>query len=162
MSTYIGTQITDAIATLLSTITKDSGKRTDIGLQIDIDKAHVDAHEYCGIVIMEGSERFLGREAGLLTTEIEYTIDAKVNSRLASSEGHASSPKSVHAILGDIVADIRETLESEWCPLSSLGASLKYDGLTRHLVADAGELIGVEMRYLVIFAAKDGDFSSIP
>lgn len=159
---YLGTHITDRLATLLEGITEDAGSRTNIGMRVYENQPMSNELEAPCVLLLEGDESGAERSAGLANTEIEYTVSAYVNRLTAQARNYTGDPAAERAIQGNMIADIREALESGQCPLSDLHATLTFVGLRRIHHEAGGELTGVELGYTVQFGAVDGDFCNTP
>lgn len=162
MSIYIGTQITAQLKTLLEGVTQANGSHTDVGESVLVNQRISNEDEAPCVVLMEGDENGQEEAAGLVQTSIGYTVSAYVNRLETLIGGYSAEPAAEWVIKGALIQDLREKLEPRWCPLSAFNATLTYEGASREAHDAAGELCGVELRYLVQFSAAHGDFHTIP
>lgn len=162
MSVYLATQVTARIKTLLEQITRDNGSQTDIGARVYVNRLQTNEHEAGSCELLEGDETGQDREAGLLQTDIDYSISAWESRLETAIEDYTQDPHAEYVIQGAIIADIRSRLESKWCQLQDLGATLRYVGAERQPHQGAGELCGVTVRYAARFSAVDGNFYTVP
>lgn len=177
MSLYLRSAITARIHSMLRQITRETGSRTDLGARIFVGQAHaINATDLPCFVLTPGDESGIDREAGLVRTSVSYSIGAFFNrldpslQYLAGPEGGAVYEKGVAAqdfdtesvLIEAAIADVRDRIESGWCPMSDLGATLTYVGAAPTYHKEGGENTSVEIRYDAIFSSIEGDFSAVP
>lgn len=156
---YLRTQITGRIKTMLGQISVAGGYRTDIGSTVNVGLLRGNPDEVPSIFVIPGSES--GAEKyGESLTEAKYSIVGAINRNETTVDYTESSAE--WAIIDAMIADIRQIMEGRDATLEGLTQGISYQGATPQYHEEAKEIVSAEVNYLVRFSIARGDPESAP
>ena len=143
------TTLTDALKTVLATVTKANGYRLGLAGTVHVGLRQANELEAPCIVLMPGDE-VPGEQSGTNGhVEIQYTVAGWLDRMDTTLDYYLTDPDAEFALVDAVIADLRDAIEGTGCVLTDEALSVSYQGARRQFHDGAGLLCGAELRYLI-------------